>query len=43
MWIPPVRRLFLSLFHLSWPLQALLVCTAFLLVGTAIVGDYSVG
>ena len=42
MWIPPVRRLFLSLFHLSWPVQALLVCTAFLLVGTAIVGDYPV-
>ena len=40
--IPPVRRLFLSLFHLSWPVQALLVCTAFLLGGTAIAGDYPV-
>ena len=38
-----VRRLFLSLSHLSWPVQALLICAAFLLAGTVVVADYSVG
>ncbi len=36
-------RAFLSLSRLSWPVQSLLICVAFLLVGTAIVGDYGAG
>ena len=36
-----MRRPFLSRFHLSWPVQGLLVCTAFLVAGTVVVDDYS--
>ena len=36
-------RAFLSLSRLSWPVQSLLICVAFLLVGAAIVGDYGAG
>ena len=35
-------RPFLSMARLSWPIQALLVCLAFLLVGSAVVDDYGV-
>ncbi len=38
---PPAMRAFLSPSRLSWPVPALLVCLAFLLVGVAIVGDYA--
>ena len=37
------RYFFLSLFRLSWPVQSLWICVAFLLVGAAIVGDYGPG
>ena len=37
-----MMRLFLSLFRLSWPVQSLLICVAFLVMGVAIVGDYDV-
>ena len=36
-------RPFLSLSRLSWPVQSLLVCAAFLVMGVAIVGDYAAG
>ena len=38
-----MRRLFLSVSHLSWPVQAPLVCAVFLLVGSIIADDYSAG
>ena len=38
-----MMRLFLSMSHLSWPVQGCLVCAAFLLVGMVVVGDYAVG
>ena len=43
MWIPPIRRLFLSLFHLSWPIQGGMVCTAFLVMALCVVDDYGRG
>ncbi len=36
-------RPFLSLLRLSWPIQSLLVCAAFLVMGVAVAGDYAVG
>ena len=36
-------RPFLSMARLSWPVQASLVCGAFLLVGIAVVDDYAAG
>ena len=38
-----MMRLFLPLFRLSWPIQSLMVCGAFLLVGIDIVGSYGLG
>ena len=36
-------RPFLAVSSLSWPVQGLLVCAVFLVMGVAVVGDYAVG
>ena len=36
-------RPFLAVASLSWPVQSLLICTAFLVVGLTVVDDYGVG
>ena len=43
MQVPPVMRPFLAIAHLSWPTQAMLICLAFLLMGTVVIDDYGAG
>lgn len=35
-----MRRFLLRVLRLSWPVQGLLVCVAFLLTGVVVVDDY---
>ena len=40
---PPMKRFLLRAASLSWPVQGLLVCAAFLAVGSAVADDYGAG